>query len=621
MVDGSNKEIRERKPSQERHESRRDFVAIVSLPGNMPVHRREIEEFSATYLRVRTAESVAYAPLEGRVCAATFATGSDDGDAVLHTGPEGWCVATGSLIGAASLLEEVRLASADGHFGLVLFEARSDAAVVATDPMGMQSVFVAERDGRAYVSTSALVVARHLSLKADRHRILSFLRAGYHFGEATHWQSLRRLNPGTALEVGPDTKDETIYWRPARDGWVDDLTLEATADHSADVMCSTIREYLGSRRCTWADLSGGYDSRLLSLALENAGVFFKSCTRGDPDDDEVSVARRVAHLRGWDWTLFSYPDDWHEEVKPLFEASLESSDGHRSVLHIAQRFWKHARTSAICPSLVGGGAGELFRHFFWQQEFHQIGRSNRVNFTNLIDMRLLHPMRSAIFTTDPTPGVRADYEERLRRWVEPYGDELNTTQLDVIYAYKSTGTYGIEGSAERRFHIRDWPFLYRPLVVSALSANFRYRRGHRLVRRMMERLDPQAASVRTSPWGGPAQPMRFSNSYRFVPYYFDVGRRASMKIAEKLSGGVVTRRPDIDERMHRLRISFLDWAGETLGRELEPTTMRCAPLLNVHVARELLARARSGDPGDLDVVDRLVTLELALSAADSTLEE
>ena len=581
------------------------------------MRREEIEAFAATYRRIRESRGCVYSPEEGRICAAAFSPAGDGGAGIL-TGPEGWSVATGVLIGAEP--PQASLAEMDGHFGLVSFRSQTDTAVVATDPMGMQSVFIAERGNRAYVSTSALAVAKHLQLRGDAQRLLSFMRSGYHFGEATHWQGLRRLNPATAIEFGRKATREALYWRPERDMTVDSLRLDEAVDHALDVILTTVTEYLSSQPCTWADLSGGYDSRLLSLALDRAGVRFKSCTRGDPHSAEVRIARRIAELKGWEWTVFSYPENWHDEVRSLFEESLVWSDGHRSVLHIAQRFWKHARTAVICPSLVGGGAGELLRNFFWQQEFQKAGRSHRVNFANLIDMRLLHPMRTTVFTVDPTPAVRADFEHRLRGWIEPYSSELNTTQLDVIYAYKSTGTYGIEGSAERRFHFRHWPFLYQPIVVAALSTNFRHRRGHRLIRHMMQRLDPMAASIPTSPWGGPAEPIRIPNAYRFLPYYYDVGKRATSKVLEKASRGVVTRHHSGSERRRLLRAAFLRWADATLDGGLDPATMRTASLLDVGVVRELIERGRREDSADLEVLDRLVTLELALQVADSAVE-
>ena len=616
--DPVSRDLEPRSQSTRRRESRSDFVAVVAVGQGAPVRREEIEAFAATYCRIRGSERCVYSPEEGRVCAAAFPPAGDDGGDCVLSGPQGWSVATGVLIGPE--LPQASLAGLDGHFGVVSFQPESDTALVGTDPMGMQSVFIAQRANRAYVSTSALAVARHLQLRADAHRLLSFLRAGYHFGEATHWQGLRRLNPGATIEFGREATREALYWRPERDTTVDSLRLDEAVDHALDVMLTTVTAYFSSQACTWADLSGGYDSRLLSLALDRAGVRFKSCTRGDPHNAEVRIARRIAELEGWEWTLFSYPENWHDEVRPLFETSLAWSDGHRSVLHVAQRFWKHARTAVTCRSLVGGGAGELLRNFFWQQEFHQAGRSNEVNFANLINMRLLHPMRTTVFPVDPTPAVRADFEHRLRQWIEPYSSELNTTQLDVIYAYKSTGTYGIEGSAERRFHFRHWPFLYQPIVVAALSTNFRHRRGHRLIRHMMQRLDPMAASILTSPWGGPAEPIRISNAYRFLPYYYDVGKRATAKALEKASRGAVTRQRTGNERRRLLRAAFLQWGDATLDGGLDPATMRTASLLDVGMVRELIERGRREDSADLEILDRLITLELALQVADSAVE-
>jgi hypothetical protein len=592
------------------------LVAIFGHGEQAAVSSADIEAFAATYRSLRGGD-VRYAPAVGRMRAAVVAVEGSPAMG-LETGDSSWAAFTGVVYDRSSLLG-APLEDLDGHFGLIRFDGAADEAVVATDPLGIQSIFVAEHGGRTYVSTSALAIAKHLRARADPLGVVTFLRAGFLFGQATHWKGIRRLDPGSAVTLHAAGSTDRIYWRPEVDADVTGMTLDRAVDHALEVCLGTFERYLAGRGCTWADISGGYDSRLLGLALDRAGVRFTACTRGDPDDGEVEVAQRIAELKGWSWSLFSRPADWEREIAPLFGPALTWGEAHQPIVQVAQRFWKHAKTGPSCPSLVGGGAGELLRNFAWQQEFLRAGRTSRVNLDNWIDMRLVHPLPTSVFRSDPTPEVRDDIARRLVSWAEPYRGELNTTKLDVMYAYKSTGTFGAHGSAERRFQIRHWPYLYRPVVNAAISTSPRHRAGHRLMRHMMARLDHRVAAIETRPWGGPAAPMRLRNAYRFVPYYRDVAGRAAAKLMQKTVGRSPARAPRPDERLVRVYRALMGHADDAVDGGLRHATMRSAPLYRGPEVDELLSGVRQGRLTAPDLIDRIVTVELALRAADSEL--
>ena len=107
-------------------------------------------------------------------------------------------------------------------------------------------------------------------------------------------------------------------------------------------------------------------------------------------------------------------------------------------------------------------------------------------------------MDVTLFKSDPTPEVRDDQRARIVRWVEPYASEVNTTQLDVMYAYKITGHFGTYRSADACFLEAELPFYFKPVFTTAFSIDFRHRSNHRLMRHMISRLDPRLACVETS---------------------------------------------------------------------------------------------------------------------------
>ncbi len=600
-----------------RHEARCGFVAVYSHDAQAPVTEAELAALVESYLKVRPGGRVRHAPAAAGLRAAVIAVAGTPGDGLAVDG-DSWAAFVGAIY-AVGPLTAAALADLDGHFGLLRYDARDGSARVATDPLGMQSVFVVAHNGRTYVSTSALALARHLRLRVDPLGAATFLRAGFLFGALTQWDGVRRLEPGQVVTLHGERTSTDLYWRFAPDRAVTRLTLDGAIDHGLDVLRSTSRSYLGDLECAWADLSGGFDSRLLVLALASAGVTFRASTRGEPGGAEPRVAAEIARLRGWDWTLFSYPTDWRAEMAPLWEQTLSWSDGFQPLGELAQRMWKHTRTSQVCPVLVGGGAGEIFRNSASQQEFRRAGKTTQVNLDNAINMRWLHPIGTGAFLQDPTAEIRADFRRKLTAWTEPYRGELNTLQLDLMYAYKSTGTLGVQASMERSVHTRHWPYLYRPVFVAALSTSHRHRVGHRLERRMIERLDPRVAAVETSPWGGPATPLRVTNAHRFIPHYYDIGRRASLKLAQKATRSGVGR-PPANERRLAANMALVEHADAVAGQALTHGSMRSGSLYRKAELEALLAEARAGRRGNADLVDRVLTMELALHAADASLE-
>lgn len=511
-----------------------------------------------------------------------------------------------------------RVEPLDGQFGWIAYDADRDAVSVAADPFGMYALYVAEREGKTYVANSALALAKHLRAQPSRLGLQAFLCAGYQFGRLTNWEGIERLEPASRIVFGPDGARRELYWRPEPDAAVARMGLEDAVAYCNTAASTTFSELLSSLDGTWADLTGGYDTRMLALLLRDAGVRFRTNTVGDGLEPDVRIARRLAQVGGWEWSQLALPDDWDEVARAMLPASVAWSDGQLDVLQLARVLWGHREKSRTDRSLLIGGGGEHFRGFTWQQEFLNAGRSTRVNLDNWIDMRLLRPIDVSVFASDPIPEVRADFGERMSAWAAPYSSELNTTQLDVMYAYKMTGHFGAYLSAAGAFVQAQLPFYFRPVFSAAFSTNYRHRNNHRLMRHMIVSLDARIAALETAS-GGPAEPWRVSNIHRFLPYYARTGRRAANKLTQKALGRPLF--PSAKPRAARIdaaRRAVLGRIREDGG--LDHATMRSAALYDRRALDELLARAARPDFGNERLLGRILTIELTLRAADAALE-
>lgn len=259
------------------------------------------------------------------------------------TNGRGWTVVHGVAHGARPspvTLED--LSALDGQCAVVSHNAGTGRVLLATDRFGTAPLHVAERNGLLYVSTSALVLAAHLRVEADPRAVAAFLVAGYQFGAQTHWQGIRRLEPGVCVEVYNGRTVETEYWRPAADPAVEALSLSQAADHLIEVATETYRERLRAET-TWIDLTGGHDSRMMALLLERAGVPFEANTRSSSMDPDLELASELATLKGWSWQPVTIPDDWPTTLADELDGSLAAGDALLEVLQLSHVAWAHRR--------------------------------------------------------------------------------------------------------------------------------------------------------------------------------------------------------------------------------------------------------------------------------------
>jgi hypothetical protein len=366
----------------------------------------------------------------------------------------------------------------------------------------------------------------------------------------------------------------------------------------------------------WADLTGGFDTRLNTLLLRRAGVQFDAGTRAtDPDD--VRIARAVAGITGWNWTLTALPANWSERVTSSLELALAWGDGHLDAVDLAAVLYLDSERARKHNRSVSGALGETLRAFAAQQEGLMAGRTSRVNYRNYINMRLLNALDMSIFKDDPTDAVRDDLYMRLNAWTAPYADEPNTSQIDVIYYYRNTGHAGAFASAAAAFLDVDIPFASKLTATTMMSMDYGLRRGDRFARTLIDRLDRRVAALPTT-WGGPASPLRIGNAHRFVPYYMNFGKRVANKLVQSTLGRpLFARHTTNKEHQAAIRRAVIQYLGVSPGG-LTYRGMRSARLYRETELNAFLERAVRHDFSEGALFGRVVTLEAALRAVGAT---
>jgi hypothetical protein len=561
------------------------FVAVVSADDAAKPMRDEIDRFADAY------EAIC-GPCSRLAHGAPLAR-------VVQFGAVGAGPAHGSWTVTAGVAHE-----GEGQFARIGYDEGSQSVSLTNDPFGMFPLFRASRGRMHYFSTSVLALARHLGAAPDVLGLHVFLRTGYHFGTRTNWTGIERVDPAQRLVFTREGLHVERYWRPEADEAVASLDLEQAALHCTEACLDTFRRLYGRQPEAWADLTGGYDSRLLTLALRRAGVRFRSNTVGADWMEDVRLAKQVAQAAELPWTRFSPPSEPAEQLDHLFPLALAAGHGHLDVVELARVLATHEEKRAHSTTLLTGGGGEHFQYYAWQTEFARAGRSTKVDVDAWARMRMLGPaVDTSLFARYSQRQVEGDLRDRSVAWIAPYRDEVNTRQLDLLYAYKMMGHFGAYTGAASSVLRAELPFYTRPVFRAAFSTSHRHRNGHRLMGHMIEGLEPRASTVTTTR-GGPAQPLRLTNLHRFAPYYARLGSKAVQKVT-----GVELYRPRGERRLPaspRWRLAALRVLADP-----DPRSFRSRALFE----RRELDRLVGGLDGAL--FGRVLTVEAALRAVDA----
>jgi hypothetical protein len=583
------------------------LAGVISHDRQVPVPADELDDLVTAYRDLRGASEVSSVSAGGWAAAARI-----DGDVPGTSDSEGrsWALAIGA-IRASEPLCRAPVSDLDGAFAAVRYDARADRVAVISDPFGMQALYICERDGRTYFSTCATALARHLRAPLDPLGSALFLRAGYQFGPRTNWTGIERLGPAVSLSFDGGRPRRDVYWLPSVDPTVRRMTLEQTIDHCTEALRETVRGHLSSCERPWADLTGGFDSRLIAAVLASCGIPFVANTNGDDAHADVRLARRVAAAGGLEWHQFALPSGWAPGPFELSDAGVWG-DGTLEFVQLGAVLWGHRLRGRRARTLVTGSGGEHVSARPWVQEFVRAGRSRAVNFDRLLAMRYLPPADLSALHEDPSRDVENYFRSTLRERAALAADEPNTTQLDLIYAYKSTGHFGAYRSASEASVCTEMPFYYRDVFTATFSAHHHWRNWHRLQKGMIHRLSPAMASVPTT-LGGPAEPLRVTNAHRFLPYLTDAGRATVRKLRGRQRGrGSANAAAEWGPRYERVLTGL---RAEGL---LDPETMHSAELYDAERLTATLDRARRPDLAVWTVLSRIATLEAALRAASAT---
>jgi asparagine synthase (glutamine-hydrolysing) len=507
---------------------------------------------------------------------------------------------------------EAALDRLQGHY-LVAVAERGDL-VGAVDQLGLFPVYVAEADGIAWLATSAAVLAAVLRPALDVEALRALFMENAIRSPRSAFAGIRRVGLGERVVLAGGRVRVSRVWTPFRSA-----RAYARIEDAADEGSALLREACRRIRRVWpravSDLTSGLDSRLVVAALAEPDVPVAVTVNGPADNLDVVTARQIAARFGWPLRHQSLPADWGRRRWPLFQRAVGLADGELPGHAVdGTLFAKLGLAPDFDASLTGGG-GELYREFFWQQEYLRIGRTPVLDVGRLLRYRFFPSVspETSLFRADWRAHYVADQTDVIRSIVAMAPDALNTAKLDAVYMWKSSGHVG-------RYAGAMWPLVAAPaplatarLVEYAIALPWRYRMAGRLVRQMITRMHPALAALPTS-YGGSAEPIRLTRPDQVLPYVASSAARLVRKL-----GQVTIRHPIIPNPT--VRVAEPAWERDlvaTLGAErfLDPEHLRTASLYDPDGLGRFLARAHAGDVTAFSQLSAIVSIEILCRLCD-----
>lgn len=278
---------------------------------------------------------------------------------------------TETLLHALARFGPTVLPRLNGQFAFAAVDLVAGRLLLARDRFGIKPLYVACcDDGIWFASEPAALLAAGVTPLPRPEIWRSVLDGSCYPGDDTLLQDIRRLAPGSCLEIALDTSSPTLHRWDSPASHVDAQRQRQLGSFSRAALVSKLE---GTLRAAVHDAllgdvamgtlcSGGVDSSLVTaLAVEVKPdlVAFAARYKGDPALDEGPAARRVTDALGIELDML-------EVTEPVWRSGFVAATLHfggplatASAVTISQMA-ERARLRNVKVLLTGEGADELF---------------------------------------------------------------------------------------------------------------------------------------------------------------------------------------------------------------------------------------------------------------------
>jgi asparagine synthase (glutamine-hydrolysing) len=279
-----------------------------------------------------------------------------------------------------------------GMFAFALWDHRKHTLLLARDRAGMKPLYYAIDRGQLFFSSEIKAIREacpHLD-EIDRSAVNFYFSRQYIGGNATIFSQIKKVEPGTWLEIGTDGKiRRQTYWQltPKPSPQTD---MEEAVKLTGNLLNEAVRSHLVSDVPVGVFLSGGLDSStLLSYAVENSEPPLQTFSVGFGEQHAYNETHFARQLAGRYGTI-------HHEIQVTEKEVLDC------LPHIIRHLDEPLADYAILPTYVmsrfaaqhvkvvlsGEGADELFGGY---KRYHAYALLDRLGAGHFLEKWLPSP--------------------------------------------------------------------------------------------------------------------------------------------------------------------------------------------------------------------------------------
>ena len=317
----------------------------------------------------------------------------------------------------------------------------------------------------------------------------------------------------------------------------------------------------------------------------------------------------------WEYEYFPLPDDWGSQRVEWLSRAVEQTDGILDTLKLTRTIREQTLKAGQMGISLWGYGGEVYRGYFWKQEFWRTGVTPQVDYNRLLDFRLRSSDTALLVDGSRW---RDAVREALRCEFQEIGEREpgwpNTVKLDLIGLHMERQVCGGTVAAVLGQQRVPLPFDFKENLCHALSVNYRWRKHSRLFRKLLERINPELARMETAD-GGPALPMRLNNAHLFIPYWLDASEKLAWKVGYKYLGRALWSKRNLGQ--DGKAYPYERWLRQTVSKLIEDGILSIEKMgsAELYQSSQLKTLLDSSQPWDLareTLISRIIAVEMTL---------
>ena len=503
-------------------------------------------------------------------------------------------------VGAEKLASEL-----EGVFSIAIGINHLKTVTILTDPIGSLHVYVRADSRGTAICTSSVALSETGIL--DPVGVHEFIACGIIYEDRSLWAGITKLPPASIVHFSGPKRDRAVYWR-IDDALPPRLKINEAGDGLMDNLVTSLRVIGKNFNPVVADLTGGYDSRLLLCGLLESGINFHNTVAGAPDSADVLTAKTIAQELG---TTLRYFEDDGEMALASFHQSIRLSDGEYNAFDYARILASQAPLARQYKASLNGSFGEVGRGYWWELLWPNLTRIRPLDANLVAHKRFAAVPYSNIFKDPPFESFVEHIAGVVSRTAAPYKDFPVASQMDCIYLpMRMQRWQGRIASNTNQLWPSISPIGFTTVLTPILSARPGVRLRSLLPRKIFATRNSALATIPLE-HGYPPVPVTLLN----LPSFFPIGGHYAGKLKNKIQARIRAKTPPTAAPITlqaRYRVLF----DESLASVLATPQIIASEIFDEEKTRDMLTTDQCLSGHRLEQWQRMVSIEYTLRARE-----